>query len=148
MAKPRTRLDVSQLLCVGEDYFFFFLPVFFAFFAFLAFLAMLPSTVLKLVQCRSTSTCISTEYTTIAELILCASKKVNGGQNPRVDHLAQGRLVYQRSDQTLPRLRSHRNNIHHYGRCSTPLSDLGRRYLSKITPRGLLTLFGFLRPGP
>jgi hypothetical protein len=93
MAKPRTRLDVSQLLCVGEDYFFFFLPAFFAFFAFLAFLAMLPSTVPKLVQCRSTSTCISTEYTTTAELILCASKKVNGGQNPRVDHPAEGRLV-------------------------------------------------------
>src|SRR5258705_1633673 len=79
MAKPRTRLDVSQqkVLCVGEGYFFFFLPVFF--FAFFAFLAMLPSAIPKLVQCKSTSTCINTEYTTIAKLILRASKKVNGG---------------------------------------------------------------------
>jgi hypothetical protein len=47
MAKPRTRLDVSQkVLGVGDGYFFFFLPVvFFAFFAFFAFLATLPSTI-------------------------------------------------------------------------------------------------------
>jgi hypothetical protein len=36
-----------DLICSGEeylsDYFFFFLPAFFAFFAFFAFLAMLPS---------------------------------------------------------------------------------------------------------
>jgi hypothetical protein len=31
----------------------------------------------KLVQCKSTSTCINIQYTTIAELILLASKKVN-----------------------------------------------------------------------
>jgi hypothetical protein len=42
-------------MCVGEGYFFFFLPVFF-FFAFLAFLAMLPSVIPKLVQCKSNST--------------------------------------------------------------------------------------------
>jgi hypothetical protein len=77
--KPCRRLDVSQqrLLRVDERYFFFFLPVFF--FAFFAFLAMLPSTIPKLVQCKSTSTCRNTEYTTIAKLILRASKKVNGG---------------------------------------------------------------------
>ena len=70
-------LNVSaKVLCVGEGYFFFFLPVFF--FAFFAFLAMLPSAIPKLVQCKSTSTCISTEYTTITKLILRASKKVNG----------------------------------------------------------------------
>jgi hypothetical protein len=67
-----------MVLCVGEGYFFFFLPVFF-FFAFFAFLAMLPSAIPKLVQCKSTSTCINTEYTTIAKLILRVSKKVNGG---------------------------------------------------------------------
>jgi hypothetical protein len=36
---------LSKILCVGEDYFFFFLPVFF--FAFFAFLAMLPSAIPK-----------------------------------------------------------------------------------------------------
>jgi hypothetical protein len=61
-----------------EGYFFFFLPVFFAF-AFFAFLAMLPSTIPKVVQCKSTSTRTNIEYTTIADLILRASKKVNGG---------------------------------------------------------------------
>jgi hypothetical protein len=60
----------------GEGYFFFFLPVFF--FAFFAFLAMLPSAIPKLVICKSTSTSINTEYTTIAKLIRRASKKVNG----------------------------------------------------------------------
>jgi hypothetical protein len=56
MAKPRTRLDVSQkVLGVGDGYFFFFLPVvFFAFFAFFAFLATLPSAIPRLVQCKST----------------------------------------------------------------------------------------------
>ncbi|QHO75515.1 hypothetical protein ACH79_25575 [Bradyrhizobium sp. CCBAU 051011] len=56
MAKPRTRLDVSQkVLRVGDGYFFFFLPVaFFAFFAFFAFLATLPSAIPRLVQCKST----------------------------------------------------------------------------------------------
>ena len=56
MAKPRTRLDVSQkVLRVGDRYFFFFLPVvFFAFFAFFAFLATLPSAIPRLVQCKST----------------------------------------------------------------------------------------------
>jgi hypothetical protein len=44
MAKPRTRLDVSQkVLGVGDGYFFFFLPV--VFFAFFAFLATLPSAI-------------------------------------------------------------------------------------------------------
>jgi hypothetical protein len=66
----------KQRNCVGEGYFFFFLPVFF--FAFFAFLAMVPSGVPKLVQCKSTSTCINTKYTTIAKLILRASNKVNG----------------------------------------------------------------------
>jgi hypothetical protein len=79
MPKRRTRLDVYQkVLCVGEGYFFFFLPVFF--FAFFAFLAMLPSAIPKLVQCKSTSTCRNIEYTTIEKLILRASKKVNGGR--------------------------------------------------------------------
>ena len=56
MAKPRTRLDVSQkVLRVGDGYFFFFLPVvFFAFFAFFAFLATLPSAIPRLIQCKST----------------------------------------------------------------------------------------------
>src|SRR5271154_4085542 len=40
---------------------------------------MLPSAIPKLVQCKSTSTCMNTEYTTIAKLILRASNKVNGG---------------------------------------------------------------------
>jgi hypothetical protein len=84
MSKPRTRLDVSQQrYCVSaKAYFFFFLPVFF-FAAFFAFLAMLPSAIPKLVQCKSTSTCTNTEYTTIAKLILRASKKVNGGHTQR-----------------------------------------------------------------
>jgi hypothetical protein len=68
-------------LCIGEGYFFFFLPVaFFAFFAFFAFLATLPSMIPRLIQCKSTSTCINIEYTTIAKLILRGSKKVNGGR--------------------------------------------------------------------
>ena len=45
---------------------------------------MLPSAIPKLVQCKSTSTCINTEYTTIAKLILCASNKVNGGHTKRL----------------------------------------------------------------
>jgi hypothetical protein len=64
-------------MCVGEGYFFFFLPVFF-FFAFLAFLAMLPSVIPKLFNASRTRHA-KTEYTTIAKLILRASKKVNGG---------------------------------------------------------------------
>ena len=45
MVKPLTRFDVSQqrYLCIGEGYFFFFLPVFF--FAFFAFLAISPSAI-------------------------------------------------------------------------------------------------------
>ena len=58
---------------------YFFTALFAFFFAFFAFLAMLPSAIPKLVQCKSTSTCINTEYTTITKLILRASKKVNGG---------------------------------------------------------------------
>jgi hypothetical protein len=55
MEKPCTRLDVSQkVLRVDDGYFFFFLPVvFFAFFAFFAFLATLPSTIPRLIQCKS-----------------------------------------------------------------------------------------------
>ena len=82
MEKPCTRLDVSQkVLRVGDGYFFFFLPVvFFAFFAFFAFLATLPSTIPRFrFNASRPSTCIDTEYTTIAKLILRASKKVNGG---------------------------------------------------------------------
>lgn len=81
MAKPRTRLDVSQkVLGVGDGYFFFFLPVvFFAFFAFFAFLATLPSAIPRIwFNASRPSTCINTEYTTIAKLILRDSKKVNG----------------------------------------------------------------------
>jgi hypothetical protein len=77
IGRTRDLMCLSKDTCVGEDYFFFFLPVFF--FAFFAFLAMLPSVIPKLVQCKSTSTRINTEYTTIAKLIRRASKKVNGG---------------------------------------------------------------------
>jgi hypothetical protein len=42
MAKPCTRLDVSQQ---GRGEIYFFLPVFFFAFAFFAFLAMLPSVI-------------------------------------------------------------------------------------------------------
>jgi hypothetical protein len=48
---------------------------------------MLPSAIPKLVQCKSTSTCINTEYTTIAKLIHRASKKVNGGHTVALSHL-------------------------------------------------------------
>lgn len=93
----------------AKAYFFFFLPVFFAFFAFLAFLAMLPSTIPKLVQCKSTSTCTNTEYTTIAELILRASKKVNGGHTQRV---AGGRTsLTMRQRETWTRLVAQLENI-------------------------------------
>jgi hypothetical protein len=70
----------AKIPCVGEGY-FFFLPVFF--FAFFAFLAMLPSATPKLVQCKSTSTCIDLEYTTIAKLTVHASKKVDAGHIKR-----------------------------------------------------------------
>jgi hypothetical protein len=54
MAKPCTRLNLSQEV-LGDDYFFFFLlVVFFAFFAFFAFLATLPSAIPRLVHCKST----------------------------------------------------------------------------------------------
>jgi hypothetical protein len=66
--------DATRLLSNG--YFFFFLADFF-FFAFFAFLAMLPSVTPKLAQCKSTSTCIHSEYTTISKLIPSASNKVN-----------------------------------------------------------------------
>jgi hypothetical protein len=76
----RTRLDVSQQrYCVGKGYFFFFLPVFFFALAFLAFLAILPSTIPKLVQCKSFSTRTNVKYTTIAKLIPRVLNKVNGG---------------------------------------------------------------------
>jgi hypothetical protein len=45
---------------------------------------MLPSATPKFVQCKSTSTCTNTEYTTIAKLIVHASKKVNGGHTKRL----------------------------------------------------------------
>ena len=61
---------------LSNSYFFFFLADFF-FFAFFAFLAMLPSVTPKLAQCKSTSTCIHSEYTTISKLIPSASNKVN-----------------------------------------------------------------------
>jgi hypothetical protein len=61
---------------LSNSYFFFFLADFF-FFAFFAFLAMLPSVTPKLAQCKPTSTCINSEYTTISKLILSASNKVN-----------------------------------------------------------------------
>jgi hypothetical protein len=59
----------------SNGYFFFFLAVFFAFF-FFAFLAMLPSAQMLLNASRP-STCMNSEYTTIAKLILRASNKVN-----------------------------------------------------------------------
>lgn len=65
----------AKIRCIGESYFFFFLPVFF--FAFFAFLAMLmPSVIPKLAQRKST--CTNIGYTLIAKLILSASNKVNG----------------------------------------------------------------------
>ena len=69
----------GRLEILAERYFFFFfLVVFFAFFAFFAFLAMLPSVVPKKVaSCKSTSTCMHSEYTMIAKLISHTSKKVN-----------------------------------------------------------------------
>jgi hypothetical protein len=79
----------------AKGYFFFFLTVFF--FAFFAFLAMLPSTIPELVQCRSTSTCTNIEYTTIAELILRASKKVNGGHAMRLSARTNHSLTRWRS---------------------------------------------------
>jgi hypothetical protein len=80
IGRARALMCFSKIPCIAEGYFFFFLPAFFvAFFAFFAFLAMLPSATPKLVQCKSTSTCINIRYTTIAKLILRASKKVNGG---------------------------------------------------------------------
>jgi hypothetical protein len=80
IAKPRSCPDVSQQVLCVEGYFFFFLPVFF--FAFFAFLAILPSAIPKLVQCKSTSTCMNSKYTKISKLILRASNKVNGGHIP------------------------------------------------------------------
>ena len=61
----------------SNGYFFFFLAVFFAFFAFFAFLAMLPSVIPKVGLMQVISTCMHSKYTTIAKLILNASKKVN-----------------------------------------------------------------------
>ena len=72
----------------SNGYFFFFLVVFFAFFAFFAFLAMLPSVIQKLAQCKSTID-MHTEYTTIAKLILCASKRVNDRHNLRPDEASR-----------------------------------------------------------
>lgn len=81
MATPRTRLDVRHKVLGVDDCYFFLPVVFFVFFAFFAFLAMLPSAIPRMVQCKSTLTCINTEYTTIAKLIGRASKKVNSGHN-------------------------------------------------------------------
>ena len=100
--------------CVGEGYFFFLPVFFFAFFAFFAFLAMLPSATPKLVQCKSTSTCIDVEYTTIANLTVHASKKVNDG------HIK--RLSARRSSLTLWRRDEH-------GLCSA-----GSRASNKLSP--------------
>jgi hypothetical protein len=83
MAKSCTCVDVSQKV-LGDDYFFFFLlVVFFAFFAFFAFLATLPSAIPRLVQCKSPLDVHRYRVTTIAKLILYASKKVNGGHVAR-----------------------------------------------------------------
>jgi hypothetical protein len=65
---------------LSNSYFFFFLADFF--FAFFAFLAMLPSVTPKLAQCKPTSTCINSEYTTISKLILSASNKENASVAP------------------------------------------------------------------
>jgi len=69
----------------SNGYFFFFFVVFFAFFAFFAFLAMLPSVIPKVGLMQVVSTCTHSKYTTIAKLILNASKKVNEGSRRR-DH--------------------------------------------------------------
>jgi hypothetical protein len=56
----------------------FFLAVFFAFFAFFALLAMLPSVVPKSsLNASRASTCIHSQYTTIANLISRGSKMLN-----------------------------------------------------------------------
>jgi hypothetical protein len=77
--KSRARDFICSSERYLEDYFFFFLPVFFAFFAVFAFLAMLPSSP-KLVQCKSSIDVQMIAYTTIAKLILRASNKVNGAR--------------------------------------------------------------------
>jgi hypothetical protein len=84
---PPVRAAKAQLACFrrypdamtfsSNGYFFFFLAVFFAFFAFFAFLAMLPSVIPKVGLMQVISTCMHSKYTTIAKLILNASKKVN-----------------------------------------------------------------------
>jgi hypothetical protein len=68
---------------------------------------MLPSATPKLVQCKSTSTCTNTEYTTIAKLILRASKKVNGGHTKdRVrSHVKRSRWSQSSDLTSLPGLR-------------------------------------------
>jgi hypothetical protein len=58
-------------------YFFFLFDVFLAVFFAFAFLAILPSVTPKVAQCKSTSTCIRSDYAIIAKLILRASKRVN-----------------------------------------------------------------------
>jgi len=99
-ARTRALMCLSKGLCVGEGYFFFFLPVFFfAFLAFLAFLAMLPSTIPKLVQCKSTSTRTNVKYTTIAKLILRVLNKVNSGH--AVARLLAGDLSHNASTRYL-----------------------------------------------
>jgi hypothetical protein len=78
MAKPGTRLDVSPqgsalrllLLLAG------LLLCLLRFLGFLGHLTLHDPK--KLVQCKSTSTCITPKYTTIGKLILRASNKVNG----------------------------------------------------------------------
>jgi hypothetical protein len=77
----------------SNGYFFFFLAVFFAFFAFFAFLAMLPSVIPKVELMQVISTCMHLKYTTIAKLILNASKKVNDRRAIATNEVAWSRRV-------------------------------------------------------
>src|SRR5262249_34096819 len=72
--RPSRKLT-GQRLSSSNDYFLFFLVVFFAFFA---FLAMLPSVIPNVwLNARRQSTCIDSDYTKFAKLILRGSKRVN-----------------------------------------------------------------------
>ena len=109
----------AKIPCVGEGY-FFFLPVFF--FAFFAFLAMLPSATPKVVQCKSTSTCINIEYTTIAKLTVHASKKVNGGHAKRLSAKRSSLTPWRRDEHGLCSAGSRASNK--FSPCRVPVDQL------------------------
>src|ERR1700693_3966551 len=115
---PPVRAAKAQLACFrrypgamtfsSNGYFFFFLAVFFAFFAFFAFLAILSSVIPKVGLMQVISTCMHLKYTTIAKLILNASKKVNDRRAVVTSEVAWSRGVAngaghsRRSDQLRP----------------------------------------------